>query len=161
MRRWSAALIIPLGAFVLAGAVRPARAVAPLRVNMASHPLAPRTSRGVRDQGATRHGSGDGVGARRLRDGGGRFGDIDDYGDDLGYGLAGGLIGAVGARSDADAPFPYGAPPPSAFPGGPFPGVRPSTPPPCARPRIITIGRGVRAADKVRVVYGAPPPCGP
>ncbi len=164
MRRWLTALIVSLGAMPLAGVPDPAQAVASMRAGVAARPMAPRPS-SARDRGLVRARAGDGSGHDGSdRDGGRRFGGVgygDDLGDDLGYGLAGGYVGAAGAPG-ADGSSPYGAPPPGAFPRGPFPGFRPPAPAPCVRPQIITIGRGVRGADKVRVVYGAPPPpCNP
>ncbi len=160
MGRWFEALVIPLSALMLAGGSLPVAAVGPVRVGTAIHPLAPRNPSAGRVQGIIQPGSAGAVGPGRFRDGAGRFGDVGIDGEDLGYGLAGGFVGGNLSRSadDADGPFPYGAPTPLGVspPGGPFPGARrPATPMPCVRPQIITIGRGVRSADKVRVVYGA------
>ena len=53
------------------------------------------------------------------------------------------------------APYPIGGPglqvppPPFAF-----------APPPCIRPMIIQVGRGLAHAAKTKIVYGARPPCG-
>ena len=53
------------------------------------------------------------------------------------------------------APYPIGGPglqvppPPFAF-----------APPPCIRPMIIQVGRGLAHAAKTKIVYGVRPPCG-
>ncbi len=66
-----------------------------------------------------------------------------DYGDALGPDAGpGGAPYLVGE--------PVAEPPPFAF--GP--------PPPCIRPMIIQIGRGLAHAARTRIIYGARPPCG-
>ena len=175
--RWSKCLV-PLGAsaVALAGGVLPARAVAAVRVGTVIRSPAPQGPRAVRVPGVARPGPNGAIRSGGFGDGGGRFGDVILGGDDLGYGLAGGYVGgAIAQPADAGA-LPYGAPPlGSPYPGGPYPGAPfagasfpgasfpgarpPAYPGPCVRPQIITIGRGVRGADKVRVVYGGPP-CG-
>ena len=165
MTRWSNRRVgVRLCVLALATANLPSAAAAAMRGG-AAHPFATRAPQMVRNvvgaRGDARRDVGGSPGGRSARNGG-RLGDVGFDGDDLGYGLAGGFVGAAVAPA-ADGPFPYGAAPPVAdsLPGGPFPGARPyaAAPKRCVAPQIIRIDPGPRAADKVKVVYGAPP-CG-
>ena len=160
---------VSLLVLALAGAVSPVAAAPVPRAGVAMRPGARPPTAEVRDGGRRDLAGVSGFvrPGRRARFGGGGL-----VGDDIEYGLAGGLVGAAVAQPLGEA-APYGAPPfpgeplpAGPFAGGPFPGgplprlsPLPSGPSPCARPQIITIGGGVRAAGKVRVVYGRPP-CG-
>ena len=159
MTLWPSRPSFVLSALVLAWGTLPVGAAPAMRAGVATRPLLHQGPRALPGQGGPGFDAAGRLDESRGR--GERFGYVGLDGDDLGYGLAGGLVGAALARPDADGPVPFGAPffgaPP---PGGRFAGAdRFAVPPPCVRPQVITIGRGVRAADKVRVVYGAPP-CG-
>ena len=167
MARWSKCIVfLGASALALAGGIVPTLAVAAVRVGTAIRPPASQGPRAVRLPGVARPGPGGAIRSGSFGDGSGRFGEVIIGGDDLGYGLAGGYVGgAIAQPADAGA-CPYGAPPLGGpCPGGPYPGASlpgarpPAYPRPCVRPQIITIGRGVRGADKARIVYGGPP-CG-
>ena len=159
MTLWPSRPGLALSALVIACGTLPVDAAPAMRAGVAARPLVSQGPRAITGQGGLSiHAMGRRGG---FRDRGGPFGDIDLDGDELGYGLAGALVGTANTQPGADERVPYGAPILGLRPTGErFAGAgRSAIQSPCVRPQIITIGGGVRAAGRVRVVYGAPP-CG-